>query len=382
MLPGNILACSWSYTIWQNRDRNADPYYRFIQNGNFGYIDRNGKIVVQATSRLKYSSDEFHDGLLLTGVSEGPYIDANGNTVLETGLERNWDFSEGLAAALKDNKWGYIDKTGKFVIQPTFDTYPLGYVYPFADGMAMINVGDHYGYIDTTGKVKIPPTIPWATSFHEGIARVIASGPCVRSSFENPCDFGEQIGKKLGEQESPNCKFGFINKSGGSIGADQFDGALDFSEGLAAVQKDNKWGFINKNGDQVIPFKYELVSSFSDGLARIANGGFFEAKKWGYIDTTGKTVIPIQFEDADDFSDGLAPVRLNSGKEPERWCYINKTGKCVFKDEFALASPFFQGIAHVKHIEKSNRYDSHYKYGIFSYIDTKGRTIFSYENRR
>ena len=44
----------------------------------------------------------------------------------------NWD---ALAAVEIDNKWGYIDKTGKIVIKPQFDR-----VQPFSDGRAKVKV--------------------------------------------------------------------------------------------------------------------------------------------------------------------------------------------------------------------------------------------------
>ena len=36
----------------------------------------------------------------------------------------------------------------------------------------------------------------------------------------------------------------------------QYDDAYSFSEGLAAVKKDELWGYIDKNGNEILPFKY------------------------------------------------------------------------------------------------------------------------------
>ena len=53
-----------------------------------------------------------------------------------------------LNAPVKYNgKWGYIDKTGKFVIEPKFEG-----AYPFSEGLAMVKVGKAVGYIDKTGR--------------------------------------------------------------------------------------------------------------------------------------------------------------------------------------------------------------------------------------
>src|SRR5918999_477356 len=64
-------------------------------------------------------------------------------------------------------------------------------------------------------------------------------------------------------------KYGFIDGSGRVRIRPQFDGALPFTEGLAAVRLGDKWGFIDPSGKVVIPLSYYGVSPFSDGLAAV-----------------------------------------------------------------------------------------------------------------
>jgi hypothetical protein len=56
-------------------------------------------------------------------------------------------FSQGLARVQKDNKWGYIDQTGKFVISPQFDQ-----AESFAEGLALVNIGGEFKQSPQTGK--------------------------------------------------------------------------------------------------------------------------------------------------------------------------------------------------------------------------------------
>jgi hypothetical protein len=44
-------------------------------------------------------------------------------------------------------RWGFIDKSGKIVINPQFDE-----AMAFADGLARVKVGHKTGYINTAGK--------------------------------------------------------------------------------------------------------------------------------------------------------------------------------------------------------------------------------------
>ena len=46
------------------------------------------------------------------------YIDKSGKVVIEPQFDYVRDFSEGLAVVEKDGKWGVIDKNGKVVIEP------------------------------------------------------------------------------------------------------------------------------------------------------------------------------------------------------------------------------------------------------------------------
>ena len=64
-------------------------------------------------------------------------------------------------------KYGYIDKNGKVVIEPQFD-----YAYPFSEGLAHVNKDAKYGFIDKSGKVVIEPQFDEAGAFSEGFARV------------------------------------------------------------------------------------------------------------------------------------------------------------------------------------------------------------------
>jgi WG containing repeat len=64
-------------------------------------------------------------------------------------------------------KYGYIDKSGKMVIQPVFD-----YALPFREQTAAVKVAGKWGFIDTGGKIIIEPQFEWCTAFREGLATV------------------------------------------------------------------------------------------------------------------------------------------------------------------------------------------------------------------
>ncbi len=108
---------------------------------------------------------------------------------------------------------------------------------------------------------------------------------------------------------------------------EQYDKLGIFSEGLAAVCKDDKWGYINTKGEEVIPCKYRSAEAFSDGLAAVKKSG-----KWGYIDVRGQKTIPIDItaEMAGQFSEGLAFVYREDRDGNASFSVINKQGNVVF----------------------------------------------------
>lgn len=101
-------------------------------------------------------------------------------------------FHSGLVPASTSGKWGYVDKTGKYSINPQFD-----YASDFADnGLACVGTGGKYGYIDKTGSYVINPQFDAASNFTDsGSARV-----------------------KTGD------KYGYIDKTGKYVVNPQFDG--------------------------------------------------------------------------------------------------------------------------------------------------------------
>lgn len=365
------FASEWDYPIWIQRSQSADALYRFERDGKAGYIDVTGRVLIPPKLPLFGNfGAEFHDGLLEIDVGEGKYVDRTGKIVLDKNLYRGWDFSEGLAVAMRkgENVWGYINTRGDFVIPPRFATAPNGYVYPFSDGFAMIEVGGLYGYIDRTGAFAIEPQFLDGDRFVDGIARVVLEGPCVYFP-EGPCGSvnpvfpGVKSGHLSRSANYPACKFGYIDKSGRAITSRRFDYARDFSEDLAPVRIGNAWGFIDRTGAIVIEAKFQDADCFSSGLSRVRIDNAY-----GYIDKTGRIAIPPRFREAETFSEGLAVVGDNKG----HYWYIGKRGTQAFPGEFAMASRFFKGLAHVKLLHRPSPSVTD------AYLDTKGRQVFTY----
>ena len=77
------------------------------------------------------------------------YVDAQGKLVIEPRYAGALSFSEGLAAVQEgpDGTWAYIDRKGKTVIPATF-----GMADQFRGALAAVQQADRWGYVDKTGK--------------------------------------------------------------------------------------------------------------------------------------------------------------------------------------------------------------------------------------
>src|SRR5262249_47671462 len=143
----------------------------------------------------------------------------------------------------------------------------------FTEKLAAVSLNGKYGYIDKTGKMVIEPKFSGAGEFHEELASVCTG---------------------TGEV----CKYGYIDRSGNIIIEPRFDYANPFSGGLAIVEIDFAFeaGYIDRTGSLIIKPKFEDVwqaSDFSEGLALVViGGGRGGAGRGGDFDTDGAGYDP------------------------------------------------------------------------------------------
>lgn len=98
-------------------------------------------------------------------------MDREGAVVKKPQFKAIMAFSEGLAAfkSSDDGRWGYLNTKGDIVIEPIFDAAP-GAASPFREGRAVVLVNGDRGVIDRTGAWIVKPTYRRITSFSEGRA--------------------------------------------------------------------------------------------------------------------------------------------------------------------------------------------------------------------
>lgn len=106
------------------------------------------------------------------------YIDRTGTFIIQPQYLIASDFSEGIALVTEDNRNKYINKSGEVIFEGSDDLYISA---PFVDGVAVFTKFDgtttKFGYLDTQGNILLDPIYDRADDFNEdGTAFVMVNG--------------------------------------------------------------------------------------------------------------------------------------------------------------------------------------------------------------
>jgi len=295
-----------------------------VKNGKYGYIDHEGKIVIQP--QFVWAED-FWRGLGTVYVC-GRYvsIDSSGSLhPLRITVEGH------LEAKQSEGMFGFVDASGQLKIRPTFDE-----ALPFSEGLAAVRVGDKWGFIDDRGAEVVPPQFKGAYYFREGVGAVNIGGD-----------------------------YAVIDKSG-KVLARGLQSVGFVADGRVPVTRGGKEGYLDLQGKVVVPLVYDAAMPFSSGLAAVRRDD-----KWGYVDREGKIAIPFRLEEAGQFASGLAPARVGAKSG-----FINKSGAFAFYLPFRQAAGFLTGDEEsnlfIAESDVSRFWTADDKFG---YVETSGRVI-------
>ncbi|GIO12174.1 hypothetical protein J19TS2_17290 [Cohnella xylanilytica] len=242
----------------------AEPFvggYAVVYSSDFkaGVINKQGKVVIN----LKYDHISLYDGIAIAhiqptqGQEYDQALDMTGKALFK--YPHIGFFFEGLGLYSNDHgsdiHYGFIDKTGKIVIQAKYEQ-----ILAFSEGLAPVKQNDKWGFINKQGKFIIKPQYHDALPFSEGLAAVYGNGG-----------------------------WGFIDKNGKEVVKPQYYSVKAFGDGIAAVELNNRnWIFIDKTGKVVIDSQFLDVtdthylndtSAFREGLCLVLANN----KKFGYI---------------------------------------------------------------------------------------------------
>jgi hypothetical protein len=140
--------------------------YRAADN-TFGFIDESGNVAIPAQFE---GVGYFHDGLAWAKANKMiGFIDKKGSWVIEPSFAVGKDFdpSTGLARIKKDDRWGYVSKSGE--IKHIDDTEIWE---DFSNGLARGRKNKKFGFLNSKGEWVIAPQFDGSRDFKNGYAAV------------------------------------------------------------------------------------------------------------------------------------------------------------------------------------------------------------------
>ena len=340
-------------------------------------------------------------------------------------VQEIYDFDSGLALVKINNKYGYVDKSGKFAIKPQFS-----YAQSFRDGFAMVceeKEGKHIcGFINQKGKVIIDLKYEYGSSDYSGYSKIsdVEDGLIMVRNKDKEAVF-DTNGKKLSSfmkdislsgdglvsiwtddsctivdpknnmkpitkekfNATTGCKNGicYICKYVDKESHDTVCGGMDYKgnivinysydifyvfnkDGIAVAKRKidnkNKYGLINKKGLFVVEPVYEFsISGFYE-----SEGFMFQKDEKTIVafDSRGKEMFTLKgdYEVSGDFFDGFAKITKNIPNSHERQTfYVNEKGTVKF-GPYEEGNNFSDGLAYIK--EDKDK---------FFFIDTNGKKV-------
>ncbi len=249
--------------------------------GVWGYVDRAGKLVIG----MKYASAAFfheggavvtlHQGGARATATQSALIDTRGRYKIQPGsvrLQEGEALSEGLVVAgVRDRhrsfRWGYVDRSGRWVIRPRFRAADA-----FSEGLAAVqaagtkddlgpNGWGYHGFIDRSGAFVIPPRHRFgpAGPFSEGLAPVAMLGAHgrVRTGYINR-------------------KGRFVLKNVGLAASQFVHGHAIVSIGTSAREGMPSSRVIDRAGRPLLPGTYDSVRFWAGGVIQTTRSGQME----------------------------------------------------------------------------------------------------------
>lgn len=221
----------------------SEGYAAVKQDGLWGFIDSNGEWITKPIFKEVF---DFNEGMakVVDEKDREAFINTSGEIVIpfqrtEYGYHR---FISGITSKRNWSSEGIVNMEGKWLVKPKYDFIGINdhfavlekgdskYIYfinqnklletafssveKLSPGLLVAETGERQYIVNTEDATISEEGFVWIEAMSEGLALVHNNG------------------------------VGFIDSAGSWIITPQFEDAMPFSNGLAAVKKDGKWGYI------------------------------------------------------------------------------------------------------------------------------------------
>ena len=241
--------------------------------------------------------------------------------------------TENRFQVLRNNKWGFIDRTGNEIIHCVFDS-----VSTFENGKSKVVFHGEEGIISLSGEWLIYPVNKELSIINDTLYLEKSGYQSKLKSFE-----GELVYFTENElQVLPNYLIETVDSA--TKWRISFQGTIFdrdsknepepilFQDSLFIISKGNVKGIVTSSGEEIIPFVNEDIIPGPDKFLAIKRDGFY-----GFVDMDNKLRISNRYEDVKPFYNELAAIQIRG-----KWGFINKK-------EIIVTQPIYQEVGSFSH---------------------------------
>ncbi len=316
--------------------------------GNFFVVGKNNLKGLSSKDELIipviYDTLHYHKGFIYAGILDQTKDWSLYDTLgIEKSIYTYQSMKEGSQnryLVMRNDKWGFIDRTGKEVIPCVFNS-----ASSFQNGKSKVNFHGEEGVIDLSGNWLIYPgggqkeiSIINDTLYLEKSGRQSK----LKSFNDELIYFTENELQVLPHYLIENIDS--VTKWRISFHGTIFDRESKnepepvlFQDSLFIVSRDNVKGIVTASGSEVIPFINQDILPGPDEFLAVKRDGYY-----GFVDMNNKLRISNRYEDVKPFADGLAAIKIRS-----KWGFINKKEIIVTQPVYQEVGEFINGVCPV-----------------------------------
>ncbi|GAB2628228.1 WG repeat-containing protein [Belliella aquatica] len=178
---------------------------------------------------------------------------------LSSDLEQIFPGSDNLYPSIKYGKFGFVNKSGNWIIPSRFDE-----VNSFSEGLAAVKNMGKWGFINQQDQIVINPEFDAVGKFNRGFAIVKKNGKSQLINRTGEIIEGKDYDEILSLPDSyyiteKDGVFGLINAAGKEIIAPQFDEIRKEAQDIILVRKGDNYGIMDEEGNYVLPLYYKNI---------------------------------------------------------------------------------------------------------------------------
>lgn len=265
------------------------------KDGKYGYYDKFGEL------RIKHQFSEaftFSNGMAKVQIDDKQgFINTLGEYIIFPYDDEVRFFTENLLVYSDGSFYGLKDRNGNTQREAEFDQIGL-----LQDRRAMVVLDDEIGYLDSTGRVVIEPKFEvFANSiehgqFSKGFAVVKSKGKMgiidssgkfvIKNSYAQLGKLSDLIAFNKGKL------WGYMDLKGKTIIPANYIWAESFVGDLAIVALEDFQGIINTRDQAVLPIEYDEVTRLEDNRFMLERNG-----KFGLANHAGTIVVPVEYDE-------------------------------------------------------------------------------------